>query len=98
MKKEISKYSDLAKTLLGAIAMFLVTGGFYDEATAQLLVGAAMAVGTGFWQLYDLATTKRLEKTVKPVAGFSSNSLCQLGGIKQHKKASNNLGLMQLNF
>lgn len=68
MKKYISKYSDPAKTLLAAIAMFLVTGGFYDAATAQMLVGAAMGIGTAFWQLYDLATTKRLVKeTTAPV-------------------------------
>ena len=68
MKQYISKYSDPAKTLLAAIAMFLVTGGFYDAATAQMLVGIAMGIGTAFWQLYDLATTKRLVKeTTAPV-------------------------------
>ena len=68
MKQTISKYSDPAKTLLAAIAMFLVTGGFYDAATAQMLVGIAMGIGTAFWQLYDLATTKRLVKeTTAPV-------------------------------
>lgn len=65
MKQEVSKYADPAKTLLAAIAMFLVTGGFYDEATVQLLIGSAMAIGTGFWHVYDIVTTKRLEKVTK---------------------------------
>lgn len=73
MKQYISKYSDPAKTLLAAIAMFLVTGGFYDAATAQMLVGIAMGIGTAFWQLYDLVTTKRLVKETTapaPTANF----------------------------
>ena len=63
VKQEVSKYSDAAKTILAGIAMVLVTGGYYDAATAQMLVGGAIAFGTAFWQLYDLTTTKRLEKT-----------------------------------
>ena len=69
MKKYVSKYSDPAKTLLAAIAMLLVTGGYYDAATAQMLVGIAMGIGTAFWQLYDLATTKRLVKETKAPVG-----------------------------
>lgn len=75
MKKYVSKYADPAKTLLAAIAMFLVTGGYYDAATAQMLVGIAMGIGTAFWQLYDLATTKRLVKETKvPVPLGSVNN------------------------
>lgn len=65
MKQEISKYSDAAKTILAGIAMILVTGGYYDAATAQMLVGAAMGIGTAFWQVYDIVTTKRLVKETK---------------------------------
>lgn len=65
MKKYISKYSDPAKTLLAAISMFLVTGGFYDAATAQLIIGGVTGIGVAFWQVYDLVTTKRLEKVTK---------------------------------
>lgn len=62
MKQEVSKYSDAAKTALAAIAVFLVTGGYYDEATTQLMVGAAMGIGTAFWQLYDLITKPKVSQ------------------------------------
>ena len=64
MKQALSKYSDAAKTLLAALAAILITGGVYDEATVQLLVGAAMACGTTFWQLYGLATKTKPADTV----------------------------------
>ena len=56
MKNYVSKYSDAAKTALGSISTLLIAVGIYDPTTMSLMVGSAMAFGTAFWQVYDLAT------------------------------------------
>lgn len=56
MKQYLSKYSDAAKTVMGSFATFLITVGWFDPSTVTLMVGSAMAFGTAFWQVYDLAT------------------------------------------
>lgn len=56
MKNYVSKYSDAAKTTLAVISILLITVGYYGPETMSLIVGCAMAFGTAFWQVYDLAT------------------------------------------
>ena len=59
MKNYVSQYSDLAKTILGALSAALITVGYFDPSTMTMLTGAAMGFGTAFWQVYDLVTKKQ---------------------------------------
>lgn len=58
MKNFLRKYSEPARIGLTAIGSLLVVLGFTSAASAQLIIGSALAFGVAFWKLYDLVVNK----------------------------------------
>ena len=53
MKKFLKPYAPVAKFLLGAAAVGLVTVGYYDQATMTSIIGGVSAFAVAFWEFYD---------------------------------------------